>query len=72
MTRQEAIETIKKHIKHWQRLLKDNVCTVEEGNETIEAFTMAIEALEPKEKIKMCKYSDHECRECGYCSDRNG
>ena len=23
-------------------------------------------------KIKMCKYSDYECRECGYCSDRNG
>ena len=49
MTKQEeAIEVIKTHVKHWQRLLKENVCTVEEGNETIEAFSMAIEVLKER------------------------
>lgn len=45
MTREKAIEIIEKHYNHWQRLLDEKICTEEEGNETIEAFGIAIEAL---------------------------
>ena len=45
MTREEAIKVIKKHYDHWQRLLNEKICTEEEGNETIEAFSIAIKEL---------------------------
>ena len=45
MTKEEAIKTIMTHIEHWHRLLRDKICDETEGKETIEAFLMAIEAL---------------------------
>ena len=46
MTNNEAIDVLTTHLYHWDRLLKSSICTKQEGEETIEALKMAIEALE--------------------------
>ena len=45
MTNEQAINVLTNHLAHWQRLLKEGVCLTQEGNETIMALEMAIEAL---------------------------
>ena len=51
MTNEEAIKTIMTHVEHWHRLLRDKICDETEGKETIEAFLMAIEALNQNQWI---------------------
>lgn len=51
MNNEEAIKTIMTHVEHWHRLLRDKICDETEGKETIEAFLMAIEALEQTQWI---------------------
>lgn len=46
MTREEVIKVLLQHSEHWKRLLTENICSKEEGLQTVEAFDMAIKALE--------------------------
>ena len=46
MNREEAIKILKEHHDHWMRLLKEGICTEEEGENAIEALDVAIKALE--------------------------
>lgn len=41
----EAIIILQKHKKHWQRLLKENICDKQEGEQTIKALTIAIQSI---------------------------
>lgn len=52
MTNEEAIKVIEKHSQHWHRLLKEGVCSVEEGVETIEAFNAAKRAFRTLERLE--------------------
>lgn len=45
MDYKEAIETLSGHRKHWERLLKDHICSVEEGSNTIKAFDISIDLM---------------------------
>jgi len=45
MTREQAIGIITLHREHWQRLMKGNVCSKQEGEESIAAFDVALAAL---------------------------
>lgn len=45
MDYKEAIETLSGHRKHWERLLKDHICSVEEGSDTIKAFNISIDLI---------------------------
>lgn len=45
MTRKRAIGVITLHREHWQRLMKGNVCSKQEGEESIAAFDVALAAL---------------------------
>ena len=45
MTRERAIGVITLHREHWQRLMKGNVCSKQEGEESIAAFDVALAAL---------------------------
>ena len=57
MNREEAIKILKEHHDHWMRLLKEGICTEEEGENTIEALEMALKALE-QEAEKAIKMRD--------------
>ena len=46
MTREEAIKVLLQHSEHWKRLLTENICSKEEGSQTVKAFNVAINALE--------------------------
>ena len=46
MTREEAIKVLNNHLEHWKRLVREKVCDENEGADTINAFEMAISALE--------------------------
>lgn len=43
--RGEVIATLTEHLTHWKRLLSEGVCTKDEGEKTINAFTFAIESI---------------------------
>lgn len=45
MTRVRAIGVITLHREHWQRLMQGNVCSKQEGEESIAAFDVALAAL---------------------------
>ena len=45
MTREEAIKVLSQHSEHWKRLLIENICSKEEGLQTVEALDMAIKVL---------------------------
>lgn len=49
MNKYEAKDVLERHLHHWERLLEYNVCTKQEGEETIEALKMAIIALREAE-----------------------
>ena len=51
--RQKAIETLKGHLAHWERLLKEHICDETEGKNTIEAFKMSISSLETDEAYQL-------------------
>ena len=44
MTNKEAVKVMQEHLDHWKRLLAEHICEKQEGEETIEAFDMAIKA----------------------------
>ena len=46
MTREEAIKVLNNHLEHWKRLVRGKICDENEGADTINAFGMAISALE--------------------------
>ena len=50
MTNKEAKEVIQNHLNHWERLYREKICTEEEGSEAVEAFSMAIKALEAQSR----------------------
>lgn len=52
MTNQEAIKILSQHSEHWKRLLNDNICSKEEGLQTVEAFNIAIKVISAIEDIK--------------------
>ena len=65
--RQRAIETLKEHLAHWERLLKEHICDETVGKNTIEAFKMSIASLETDEAYQL----EHEQPEfCGDCISR--
>ena len=75
MTNEEAIEELNAHLIHWKRLLREKICSQEDGKKTINALNMAIKALEQESKIghwKMKHYIDKNrqgfnmwmCSEC--------
>ena len=45
MTRERAIGVITLHREHWIRLMQGNVCSKQEGEESIAAFDVALAAL---------------------------
>jgi len=45
MDNKKAIEILREHLAHWERLLQENICEEEEGRNTIEAINRAIFAL---------------------------
>lgn len=51
MTREEVIEELNAHLIHWKRLLREKICSQEDGKKTINALEMAIEALEQEQDI---------------------
>ena len=53
MTRKEALETLKEHLFHWERLLKGHICDETEGKNTIEALKMSIASLEADEAYQL-------------------
>ena len=46
MTKEEAIDVIKEHHAHWVHLYDNNICDEKEGRRTLEAFAMAVLALQ--------------------------
>lgn len=52
MTNKEAEDVLKSHLHHWERLLECKICSMKEGEETIEALKMAIIALREAEDAK--------------------
>lgn len=52
MINEEAINVLNEHLNHWERLLREKICPHKEGEETIEAFNMAIQALKNWEYLK--------------------
>ena len=58
MSREEAIKVLFQHIEHWKRLLTENICSKEEGSQTVEALEMAIKALSQE---PIC---DRDCEHC--------
>lgn len=65
MTREEVIKVLLQHSEHWKRLLTENICSKEEGSQTVEALNMAIQALTQVSEIEeniikyMKKYPNH-------------
>ena len=51
MNNKEAIDVLKRHLHHWERLLQDGICNEKEGKETIEALELAIKVLEFQEQF---------------------
>lgn len=45
MDYKKAIETLSGHRKHWKRLLKDHICSIEEGSDTIKALDISIDLM---------------------------
>lgn len=52
MTKEEAIEELNAHLIHWKRLLREKICSQEDGKKTINALDMAIKALEQLETVR--------------------
>ena len=52
MTREKAIKILSQHSEHWKRLLTENICSKEEGLQTVEALDMAIKALQQNESAE--------------------
>ena len=53
MNRQDAIQTLSAHLAHWERLCAENIAPISDGERTIEALKMAIEALQTD--VVLCK-----------------
>ena len=62
--RQKAIETLKGHLAHWERLLKEHICDETEGKNTIEAFKMSIASLEIDEAYQLMEEQPEFCANC--------
>lgn len=45
MTREESIKEITNHLNHWKRLKEEKICSEADGENAINAFEMAINAL---------------------------
>ena len=83
MTREESIKVLLQHSEHWKRLLTENICSKEEGLQTVEALDMAIKDMaikaleqEPKTGHWRAVYQGDEiinyrCSECEL-GDTNG
>ena len=75
MTNKEAVKVIQEHLDHWKRLLAEHICEKQEGEETIEAFDMAINVLKQQKvgywipEILGLPLSDGsiECVKCSNC-----
>ena len=76
MTNEEAIKILSQHSEHWKRLLAENICSKEEGLQTVEALDMAIKALKQNEsaeewyklfveKLEQEPKTGH-CKDCRY------
>lgn len=52
MTKSEVRQVLEEHLEHWERLTAEHIATKEEGERTVEAFRLAVEALsEPNNDI---------------------
>lgn len=58
MTREEVIEELNAHLIHWKRLLREKICSQEDGKKTINALEMAIKALEQEPKTDTWSIKD--------------
>ncbi len=43
---QQAVKVLSQHREHWNRLLTENICSKEEGLQTVEALDVVIKLLE--------------------------
>jgi hypothetical protein len=64
ITRSEAIKTLKEHLSHWERLLREHICEEQEGIDTISALKLAIADLETDEVYQLEYEQPKFCEDC--------
>ena len=71
MTTEKAIEVLKSHKSHWERLLREKICDKTEGTDFINAVDMAIKALSAENMAEWIDlgFKDEEYGEFGKCSN---
>ena len=77
MTDKKAINILKEHQEHWERLVHEKICSEDDGIETIKALEIAIKAIEQIPKGEW-RYTDNrwglgdwECDKCHKHSNKD-